>query len=317
METKKILAITLAAVLIGTVAGIYVTTQTAQATHKDFKKLVIGFIPTEKAEELTPKAKDLGKYLEEKFRGRVDVEVLVPTSYEPLMEGLRFGHVHAAFLDTGPGWIAHKKAGAEVVLSEVVNGKVYYQATVFARADDESIKTIDDAIGKRVAFTSITGSSGFVRPMGTLVEKGLIQINGDGVVALEAALGKAFKSYTFAGGYKPALELLINGNVDVAFGADDAPQRFLTPEQQAKVRIVEKIGPIPSHVFVVGKDVPRIIKNVLVNAMLELNYEEHNQILKKLYGAEALLPTSTRMHIGDFGNKVDMLTGIEDKLLKK
>jgi phosphonate transport system substrate-binding protein len=233
------------------------------------------------------------------------------------MEGLRFGHVHAAFLDTGPGWIAHKKAGAEVVLSEVVDGKVYYQATVFARADDDSIKTIDDTIGKRVAFTSITGSSGFVRPMGTLVERGLIEINGSGFVALEAALGKAFKSYTFAGGYKPALELLINGSVDVAFGADDAPQRFLTLEQQAKVRIVEKIGPIPSHVFVVGKDVPRVIKNVLVNAMLELNYEEHNQILKKLYGAEALLPTSTRMHIGDFGNKVDVLTGIEDKLLKK
>ncbi len=317
MNTKKILAITLAAVLIGTVVGISVTTQTAEATHKNFKKLVIGFIPTEKAEELTPKAKDLEKYLEEKFKGRVDVEVLVPTAYEPLMEGLRFGHVHAAFLDTGPGWIAHKKAGAEVVLSEVVNGKVYYQATVFARADDDSIKTIDDVIGKRVAFTSITGSSGFVRPVGTLVEKGLIKINGNDVVALEAALSKAFKSYTFTGGYKSALELLVNGNVDAAFGADDAPQRFLTPEQQAKVRIVEQIGPVPSHVFVVGKDVPRVIKNVLINAMLELNYEENNEILKKIYGAEALLPTSTRMHIGDFGNKIDVLTGIEDKLLRK
>ncbi|MFQ5941158.1 MAG: phosphate/phosphite/phosphonate ABC transporter substrate-binding protein [Nitrososphaerales archaeon] len=317
METKKIAAVTLAVVLIATVVGITAKTQIAEGTHKNFKKLVIGFIPTEKAEELTPKANDLEKYLEEKFRGRVDVEVLVPTSYESLMEGLRFGHVHAAFMDTGPGWIAYNKAGAEVVFSEVVNGKVYYQATVFARADDDSINTIDDAVGKRVAFTSITGSSGFVRPVGTLVEMGLIEIEGNDVVALEAALGHAFKSYTFTGGYKSALELLVNGNVDVAFGADDAPQRFLTSEQQGKVKIVEKIGPVPSHVFVVGKDVPRIIKNVLVDAMIELNYEENNQILKKLYGAEALLPTTTTMHIGDFGNKIDVLTGLEDRMMGK
>ncbi len=317
MEIKKILTITLIVVLIGTLVGISLIAQTVDATHKNFKKLVIGFIPTEKAEELTPKAKQLEEYLEAKFRGRVDVEVLVPASYEPLMEGMRFGHVHAAFMDSGLGWIAHKKAGAEVVLSEVVNGKVYYQATVFARADDDSIKTIDDVVGKRVAFTSITGSSGFIMPIGTLVEKGLIEMNGNDLVALEAALGKTFKSYTFAGGYKSALELLVNGNVDAAFGADDSPQRFLTHDQQGKVRIVEKIGPVPSHVFVVGKDLPRIIKNVLVNAMLELNYEEDNQILKKLYGAEALLPTSTRMHIGDFGNKIDVITGLEDKLLRK
>ncbi len=34
----------------------------------------------------------------------------------------------------------------------------------FARADDDSIKTLDDVIGKRVAFTSMTGSSGFIMP---------------------------------------------------------------------------------------------------------------------------------------------------------
>tara|TARA_Y100000780_G_C13690089_1_gene419181 strand:+ start:1802 stop:2806 length:1005 start_codon:yes stop_codon:yes gene_type:complete len=331
MKGKTVTAITIGALLVGIVIGIsgsYLTqptqaiqvtqtTQTIEAIPENFNKLVIGFIPTEKAEELTPKAKDLEKFLEEKFNGELDVEVLIPSAYEPLIEGLRFGHVHAAFMDVGAGWIAHKKAGAEVVFSEVVKGKIYYQASVFARVDDNSINTIDDVIGKRVAFTSITGSSGFIRPIGTLVEKGLIEITGNDVVALEAVLNKAFKSHTFAGGYKSALEMLVNGNVDAAFGADDAPQRFLSPEQQAKIRIVEKIGPIPSHVFVIGEDIPKIVKNTLVDAMIELNYEENNQILRKLYGAEALSPTTTRMHIGDFGNKVDVLTGIEDKLLSK
>ena len=77
---------------------------------------------------------------------------------------------------------------------------------------------------KRVAFTSITGSSGFVRPMGTLVTDGHIDIEGNDIVALEQALANNFESYTFAGGYKAALNLLINGDVDVAFGSDIAPQ---------------------------------------------------------------------------------------------
>jgi len=56
--------------------------------------------------------------------------------------------------------------------------------------------------------------------MGALVTTGHVNIIGDDIVALEAALVDSFESYTFAGGYKAALELLLNDNVDVAFGSD-------------------------------------------------------------------------------------------------
>lgn len=279
-------------------------------------ELVIGFIPTERAEELTPKAQAFEGYLENKFNGTVDVEVSVPTSYEPLIEGLRFGHVDAAFLDTGPAWIAHNRTGAEVVLAEVVDGKIYYNATVFARADDNSTGSLNDTIGKRVAFTSITGSSGFIRPIGTLIERGLIHVQGNDFVAVEQALNEAFQSHIAAGGYKEALTLLLNGNVDVAFGADDSLQRFLTPEEQGQIRVVEEIGIVPSHVFVVSKDMPDTMKDQLVDYMLELNLPENNVILKDLYGAEALLPTSTQGHIGDFGNKIAVISGIDNLVLE-
>ena len=29
-------------------------------------------------------------------------------NYEIIIEGMRFGHIDAAFMDTGPGWIAHR-----------------------------------------------------------------------------------------------------------------------------------------------------------------------------------------------------------------
>jgi phosphonate transport system substrate-binding protein len=281
----------------------------------DVDTITIGFIPVEKADELTPKAQALEEFLENKIG--VDIEIVVPTSYETIIEGMRFGHIDAAFMDTGPAWITHQRTGAEVVLAELVSGKVNYQATVWTLANNDSINSLEDTVGKRVAFTSITGSSGFVRPMGTLVTEGYINIEGDDIVALESALANNFESYTFTGGYKAALQLLLNGNVDVAFGSDIAPKKYLELEDQAKLRPVTTIGPVPSHVFMVNADMSESTRNALVDALIELNYDENNSILQNLYGAEALVPTTTTMHIGDFGTYIDALTGLDQLILDK
>jgi len=286
------------------------------STSADVDSLTIGFIPVEKADELTPKAESLETFLEEKMPG-VDVVIVIPTDYETIIEGMRFGHIDAAFMDTGPAWITHSRTGAEAVLSEVVAGKINYQATVWAKVDNDSIQTIEDTIGKKVAFTSITGSSGFVRPMGTLVTSGHVTINGDDIIALQSALDESFEAHTFAGGYKAALELLLNDNVDVAFGSDIAPQKYLELDDQKKLRVVTTIGPVPSHVFMVNVDMSESTKSALVDAMIHLNYDENNSILRDLYGAEALLPTTTQMHIGDFGKYIDALTGLDQLILDK
>ncbi|MEK0368257.1 MAG: phosphate/phosphite/phosphonate ABC transporter substrate-binding protein [Nitrosopumilus sp.] len=281
----------------------------------DVDTITIGFIPVEKADELTPKAQALEQFLENKLG--VDVELVVPTNYETIIEGMRFGHIDAAFMDTGPAWITHQRTGAEVVLAELVAGKVNYQATIWALAENDSINSLEDTVGKRVAFTSITGSSGFVRPMGTLVTEGHIQIEGDDIVALQSALAENFESYTFAGGYKAALQLLLNGNVDVAFTSDIAPKKYLNLEDQAKLRQVATIGPVPSHVFMVNADMSESTRDALVDALIELNYDENNYILQNLYGAEALVPTTTTMHIGNFGSFIDVLTGLDQLIIDK
>jgi phosphonate transport system substrate-binding protein len=292
-----------------------IITVSSESKSVDIDTLTIGFIPVEKADELTPKAQALEEFLENELG--TDVEVVVPTNYETIIEGMRFGHIDAAFMDTGPAWITHQRTGAEAVLAELVAGKVNYQATVWTLSDNDSIQSIEDTVGKKVAFTSITGSSGFVRPMGTLVTDGHVDIEGDDIVALESALANNFESYTFAGGYKAALELLLNGNVDVAFGSDIAPQKYLELEDQAKLRPVTTIGPVPSHVFMVSADMSEPTRNALVDALIELNYDQNNSILKDLYGAEALVPTTTTMHIGEFGTFIDALTGLDNLILDK
>jgi len=281
----------------------------------DVDTITIGFIPVEKADELSSKAQTLETFLENELG--VDVEIVVPTNYETIIEGMRFGHIDAAFMDTGPAWITHQRTGAEAVMAELVAGKVNYQATVWALADNDSINSLEDTVGKKVAFTSITGSSGFVRPMGTLVTEGHVVIEGDDIVALEYALANNFESYTFTGGYKAALQLLLNEKVDVAFGSDIAPQKYLELEDQMKLRPVTTIGPVPSHVFMVSPDMSESTKNALVDALIQLNYDENNHILTDLYGAEALVPTTTTMHIGEFGDFIDALTGLDQLILDK
>ena len=297
------------------IAGVDSTAGEINSKTIDVDSITIGFIPVEKADALTPKAKALEAFLESELG--IDVEIVVPTNYETIIEGMRFGHIDAAFMDTGPAWITHQRRGAEAVLSELVKGKVNYQATVWTLAENDSINTLEDTVGKRVAFTSITGSSGFVRPMGTLVTDGHIDIEGNDIVALEQALANNFESYTFAGGYKAALNLLINGDVDVAFGSDIAPQKYLDLEDQVKLRPVTTIGAVPSHVFMVSSEMSDSTQDGLVSALIKLNYDEHNYILTDLYGAEALVPTTTTMHIGEFGTFIDVLTGLDQKILDK
>src|SRR3989337_574913 len=126
LQSKKtILGISLALLLVSVLGLYFANTEIANAISPKPSNLVVGYIPSENAKKLTPKAQQLEKYLESKLN--VDVEVVVPTSYEPLIEGMRFGHVQAAFMDTGAAWLAHEKSGAEIVLAEVVKGRVYYQ----------------------------------------------------------------------------------------------------------------------------------------------------------------------------------------------
>ncbi len=246
-------------------------------------ELTIGFIPSEKADELSPKAETLARFLEK---------------------------------DTGPGWIAHDRANSEVVMAEVKKGKVGYYATVWQRADS-NYSSIDDAIGNKVAFTSITGSSGFVMPVGTLVDRGLITVEGDDIVALKKSLDESFEYHAFGGGYKAALELLLNGSVEMAFGSDIAPEKYLTTEQQAQLKKVDTLGLVPSHVFVASNDLSPKTKQHLVDSMVKLNHQDNNQILKDIYGADALLPTTAEMHIGNFGQYLDLLPGIEKATFDK
>ena len=103
---------------IDSISNVDSTTSEINSKIIDVDSITIGFIPVEKADELTPKAEVLEKFLESELG--IDVKIVVPTNYETIIEGMRFGHIDAAFMDTGPAWITHQRTGAEAVMFSFV-----------------------------------------------------------------------------------------------------------------------------------------------------------------------------------------------------
>jgi phosphonate transport system substrate-binding protein len=287
------------------------TGDTGEAGAEPFR---LGFLPSERAADFAAKADTLAAFLSERMGTRV--EVYIPTAYEPLIESLRFGNLDAAFLDAAPAWIAHRRTGAEVVLAEVrANGSTHYWATAFARADSD-IDSLDDLVGKRTAHTSWTGSSGFVLPIGRMVQMGLIRPDGPEFPQLQAAMQRTFASYAMTGGYKAAMEMLARGQVDAAFGADDAAERFLEPGDRARVKPFLRLGRVPSHVLVVRPELDDARRQAFVDAMLALTVERPD-IYRELYGVDGVVPATTEEHLSDFGSAVDALPGLHQQIFEK
>ena len=77
-------------------------------------KLVVAIQPTVASDEMLNKAKPLQQFLEKSLGGKTKVEIYVPTSYAAVVESLRFGHAHVAFMSAWPAQLAVRLGGAEV-----------------------------------------------------------------------------------------------------------------------------------------------------------------------------------------------------------
>src|ERR671923_1862523 len=70
------------------------------------EKLVIAIQPTLSSDEMLKKAQPLEKFIRDGLGGKTDVQVYVPSSYAAVVESLRFGHAHLAFMSAWPAQLA-------------------------------------------------------------------------------------------------------------------------------------------------------------------------------------------------------------------
>ncbi len=278
---------------------------TVAANAADPDTLILAFQPQENPEKLQLNAEAMAKFVGGEIG--MPTKIFLPTDYAAVVEALRADHAHVAYFSAWPYLLAHNLAGVDVILAEERGGKTGYTSRWYT-LEGSGITKLADARGKKAAFTSPTSTSGYVFPYAKLIQEGLLPEKGDPKTF--------FSQVLFAGGYEQALKALLNGQVDIAAASDYALPRFLTPDEQKRVKIVSEQGPVPTHCIAVKGNLSIELRDKIKAAFLKLKAPEHKDLLKTLYGAEKLAEVKHAHHVGPMAAAL-RVTGLQFDLSKK
>ncbi len=214
------------------------------------------------------------------------------------VEALRSNKVDVAFLSSRPAIKANQLANAQLYLAEVrasYSGGHTYKS-VFVVPSDSPLKsgtsksTLAQLKGKRMAFTSPTSGSGFIFPVGTLVNNGLVP-NRD-------RLNGFFGQVTYGGDYSKALQAVLRGQADAAAVSEYAlAEPYITAAESKKLRVLYSISGVPAHGVAIDDSVPLADRNKIIKAMLQLNQPQHNKLLQNLYNSTKLVKVDHNNHL--------------------
>jgi phosphonate transport system substrate-binding protein len=236
--------------------------------------LTMAFVPQENPDKLIGDIEKITAYLGEQT-GLV-VKGYVTSDHAAAVEALRNGDADISFMGALPSVIAKDRIGAEPILLEVYKGKPTYRGRIFVRRDSD-IKTLGDLEQKSIAFADPISESGYLFPLKTFVDAGLIDKGSDPK--------GFFKEVYFAGGYQQAIQAMAHGLVDAA-GVSQYADLLLTPDQQAEITWIAESESIPSHTVIARKGLDADVKARFITAMLQLNEPENRAYLKYVYGPD-------------------------------
>lgn len=275
------------------------------------ERVVIAIQPALSSDEMLTKSKPLQKFLEQNLGDKVKVEIYVPSSFAAVVESLRFGHAHVAFMSAWPAQLAVQLGGADVALAEVrrvihgdkaVDAPYYYSYWVVPQSSPH--KTLQSLKGKGACFSSPISTSGYVAPMGRLAELNLIETPK----GKEADPKTFFKEVLFGGGYGQCYQALKQGQVDVTIIAGDVPEK-LYKEVLASTRVIEQQGPIPSHAVVLSKEFKEPLRSRTIQAITKLGAPEHHDLMRSFISSifVGFKPTTAAEHLGSLNNYLKLV----------
>lgn len=254
--------------------------------NPDATPLVLAFIPQENPEKLIGDISQIAAYLEGELG--IPVEGYVTVDIAAAVEALRNGEADISFMGALPYILARDQVGAEVLLTEVYRDKPTYSSRIFVRADS-GIETLADLEGKSIAFADPISESGYLYPLDSFVQAGLMERGDDP----QSFFGSVF----FAGGYQQSLQAVLNGYVDAA-GASQYADLLLPPERLTEVKWIEESVQIPSHAVIarLGADADTVA--AFKQAMLKLNEPEFQHLLQYVYSPDGYIEATHEDYLG-------------------
>ncbi len=253
-------------------------------TSCDFKRAELGseknpvklfFVPSVEAKTLADKSKEIKRLLESLTPYKYIVKI--PESYIAVVEAFGSNRVDVAAMNTFGYLLAHDKFGAQAKLTVLRFGRPHYRSAFYVRADS-SIKTLNDANDKVIAYVDPASTSGYLLP--------LKEFNTAKVKP---------KNHVFAMSHDAVISMLYQGRVEIGAAYYSPPEegdiqdarrlvRTQYPDVEEKINILKLTEPIPNEPIVFRKAMPENMKNEIVAALIKLTtMEAGKDALKQMF----------------------------------
>jgi phosphonate transport system substrate-binding protein len=197
----------------------------------------------------------MASYLEKRLE--LPVEADVSASYLDAVEKLERGELEVAQLSPYACVQAQERiADLELLATAIAQGTTTYASYLVVRHDSD-IEKIEDAKGRKVAFTDRWSTSGFLYPWSWLREQKL-----DPARDFDAA---------FYGTHDRALAALLNSEVELAAVSSDTLVSSAVLGVSGPVRVLAKAGRIPYDCVVTRKHLSPALRHRIREAFLRLS----------------------------------------------
>ena len=272
----------------------------------------------------------------------MNVKLYPITSEGSIIEALRFGNAHIAFMDGAAAWVGWKQYGLDAMAADQKSdGRTHYDAHAVVLKDSEMAAAYldDDAAtdpfsllaGKTSCHTGWLKSAGMLLPMGYLIGNGYANVIGDpnDIESLRATVLNFFSddasipdSGTPYHGYSGAVKCLSEGAGHVAFAKDSTVDGYCANEVAADNEdwclprddylLLPSYGSAPSHPVMYNPEfVNSETKTKIQNALVAMNETEAGlAILDKILGTPGITEVTAEEHLGSYGNLIEDIPGI-------
>lgn len=239
-----------------------------QPQQQDLALIRIGVLPDETHERVHQKYSALMDYLSSTVG--VKCELVVPESYDNLLEMFISGDLELAYFGGNTFVHAYSKVGAVPVVMRNIDKEFMSYIVVHKASQFNSIK---DLKGKRFSFGSRLSTSGHIMPRYFLG------------VLFDIHPEDYFSNIVFSPNHDSTLLNVIEGNVEAGVANGLIVDKILkTTTGQNKLKIIWRSPPYPDYVWAANKALSETQKTKIQKAFLELSHSNslHREILDKL-----------------------------------
>lgn len=238
------------------------------------------------------------------------VEVFTVDKPEKMVRLLRDGRVDwvSATPFTAVRYV--DEAQGRIILAKAQRGRAWYQSVFFARKDS-SVATLQDLIGKTIAFEKPTSTSAYFIPMTMLMEAGLPLVQLDSV---RSNPPKDAIGYVFSGEEANSSLWVHKKLVDAAVYSDaDWTSNWSAPKSvRDDLKIFARSDRFPRSVEIVSSSLPDAIAQRLGEVLMaSVSDDDAAAALEQYYGATGFSPLSDEMRssLDGIREQIDAVSG--------